>query len=385
MFIIYFLLFFPLFNSQCDSYKDCLNCSSMSKCEWISGACIERSSTNDRWYTKYLTCYHDSQSKATIYKYCGESEIDDDYPIEISLVKNDNAYMINNLYCQWEVEVNEDKTITVNFTRNANNKNVNELYSIEYYFTDDSQSQSTIDNNEYYLSSKILSKVIFHYFSGYISSVDPSIQPFTLVIDIDDTLTVFDIVIIVIVVILCIFLVILLFVMGYQCLMSFLKRQMDESDVIANNITTIRKQTEEKNKKVLEEMLKPIEYEDAHGTVYGDQCTICIEKFQPKDKVILLQCKHLFHEGCLRKWLENKVEHPKCPNCNVDIIKEKCDENNVLVLNRNTNNIVTQRETELNHMRSSENNSVTSDINNTNNNVVIRVNRSIQDSNEHMH
>ena len=119
MFIIYFLLFFFFFYSQCDSYKDCLNCSSMSKCVWISGACIERSSTNDRWYTKYLTCYHDSQSKATIYKYCGESEIDDDYPIEISLVKNDNAYMINNLYCQWEVEVNEDKTIIVNFTRNA--------------------------------------------------------------------------------------------------------------------------------------------------------------------------------------------------------------------------------------------------------------------------
>ena len=385
MFIISLFLFLPLFNSQCESYKDCLNCSSVSTCEWISGACTSNASTNQRWYTKYSSCYDDYKSRAKIYKYCGISEIDADYPIQISLVNIDNAYMIDNLYCKWEVDVNEDKTITVNFTRNSNNENMNELYSIEYYFTDESQSQSSIDNNEYYLSSKILSKVIFHYFSGDISSIDPSIQPFILVIDIDSTLTVFDIVIIVIVVILCIFLVILLFVMGYQCLMSFLKRQNEDSDVIVNNITAVRKQIEEKNRQVLEEMLKPIEYESAHGTIYGDQCTICIEKFQSKDKVLLLKCKHLFHEGCLRKWLEKKTEHPKCPNCNVDIIKDKCGEETVLILNRNTNNITTQRETEMNHIRSSENHSVTIDNNNTNNNVVIRVNRNLQESNENMH
>lgn len=30
-------------------------------------------------------------------------------------------------------------------------------------------------------------------------------------------------------------------------------------------------------------------------------------------------CKHLFHEECLMKWIETKIDAPDCPFCRAEI------------------------------------------------------------------
>ena len=41
-------------------------------------------------------------------------------------------------------------------------------------------------------------------------------------------------------------------------------------------------------------------------------CIICFEEFQPNNSVIQLDCKHLYHEACIRRW--GKM-NPTCPTC----------------------------------------------------------------------
>ena len=47
-----------------------------------------------------------------------------------------------------------------------------------------------------------------------------------------------------------------------------------------------------------------------------NQCSICLEEFQKKEKIIELNCKHSFHESCIKSWMDaNQTESQKCPNC----------------------------------------------------------------------
>ena len=75
------------------------------------------------------------------------------------------------------------------------------------------------------------------------------------------------------------------------------------------------------------------------------KCSICLTDFNLKDKIISLECKHIFHVKCIRQWLSNGK---KCPNCNSTVVITT-DANNKLLLNSTsssrkndttTNNIV---------------------------------------------
>lgn len=55
-----------------------------------------------------------------------------------------------------------------------------------------------------------------------------------------------------------------------------------------------------------------------------DECTICLAKLLPKQKVMILdRCQHVFHESCCRDWLDYRF---KCPNCNQDLFGEEEEE-----------------------------------------------------------
>lgn len=41
-------------------------------------------------------------------------------------------------------------------------------------------------------------------------------------------------------------------------------------------------------------------------------CSICMSEFESDDKIIQLQCKHIFHSDCIIQWLKEKRI---CPNC----------------------------------------------------------------------
>ena len=45
---------------------------------------------------------------------------------------------------------------------------------------------------------------------------------------------------------------------------------------------------------------------------FGDDCTICLKKLLPKQRVTELMCGHSFHQECLAPWLE---QNNVCPNC----------------------------------------------------------------------
>jgi len=47
-----------------------------------------------------------------------------------------------------------------------------------------------------------------------------------------------------------------------------------------------------------------------------DNCIICLNDFQEKEKVMKLGCDHIFHVDCMKDWLEN---NKKCPLCKKDI------------------------------------------------------------------
>ena len=47
-------------------------------------------------------------------------------------------------------------------------------------------------------------------------------------------------------------------------------------------------------------------------TEYFDSCTICLEDFNDKEKLLKLDCNHIYHEHCIKTWFKKKR---KCPNC----------------------------------------------------------------------
>ncbi|KAI9188244.1 hypothetical protein H9P43_002635 [Blastocladiella emersonii ATCC 22665] len=46
-------------------------------------------------------------------------------------------------------------------------------------------------------------------------------------------------------------------------------------------------------------------------------CAICIDEYQPGDDLVLLPCKHVYHNACLREWL---AVSKLCPMCKADIV-----------------------------------------------------------------
>ena len=48
-----------------------------------------------------------------------------------------------------------------------------------------------------------------------------------------------------------------------------------------------------------------------------DECSICLEKYNYNDKIIKLNCNHVYHKKCLKLWF-NKGK--TCPICRFEII-----------------------------------------------------------------
>lgn len=47
-------------------------------------------------------------------------------------------------------------------------------------------------------------------------------------------------------------------------------------------------------------------------------CAICLDEFQPQEKIRVLPCNHLFHQDCLVPWLTQR--HSNCPLCKMDVL-----------------------------------------------------------------
>lgn len=58
------------------------------------------------------------------------------------------------------------------------------------------------------------------------------------------------------------------------------------------------------------EGMKPIKYTE--GCCAENVCSVCLEEFTDGEEVIVLPCKHGFHQPCLEPWLKM---HSECPSC----------------------------------------------------------------------
>ena len=51
------------------------------------------------------------------------------------------------------------------------------------------------------------------------------------------------------------------------------------------------------------------------------ECSICIEEFQPADKITILpRCQHAYHRACIQPWLLEKQNF--CPLCKTPVLPE---------------------------------------------------------------
>lgn len=49
-------------------------------------------------------------------------------------------------------------------------------------------------------------------------------------------------------------------------------------------------------------------------------CAICCENLEEFDKVVKLNCNHIYHQDCINKWVKEKKLDPSCPMCREYII-----------------------------------------------------------------
>ena len=47
-----------------------------------------------------------------------------------------------------------------------------------------------------------------------------------------------------------------------------------------------------------------------------ETCSICLEHFLKKEKVITLDCGHVFHTKCIKNWFKDK-DQKNCPLCRI--------------------------------------------------------------------
>jgi hypothetical protein len=48
-----------------------------------------------------------------------------------------------------------------------------------------------------------------------------------------------------------------------------------------------------------------------------DECSICLESYIVNDKIIYLNCGHIYHKDCIKSWLKKSNT---CPHCREIII-----------------------------------------------------------------
>lgn len=51
--------------------------------------------------------------------------------------------------------------------------------------------------------------------------------------------------------------------------------------------------------------------------LFGEECVICLEKYEKKDKITRLECNHLFHHKCIVVWTN---QNKSCPLCRINLL-----------------------------------------------------------------
>ena len=133
----------------------------------------------------------------------------------------------------------------------------------------------------------------------------------------------------------------------------------------------------EKKKKIylFQNIITTLKYNDEYEK-FGNQCSICLEKYGEKKKICLTECNHIFHFKCLRKFiLESKFS--LCPLCKFDLVKNLKEKNinfNNIIINELSLDDEEEENPENNNINSYSNSNNSNNKNNSYNNTRILYN-----------
>tara|TARA_Y100000768_G_scaffold369277_1_gene334002 strand:+ start:466 stop:915 length:450 start_codon:yes stop_codon:yes gene_type:complete len=70
----------------------------------------------------------------------------------------------------------------------------------------------------------------------------------------------------------------------------------------------------QKNQGTIQKIKKnSIDYEKIDdGLKVNRKCVICLEDYNQKDKIGILECRHVFHLNCIVEWVEKEISCPLC-------------------------------------------------------------------------
>lgn len=126
----------------------------------------------------------------------------------------------------------------------------------------------------------------------------------------------------------------------------FLKsKYMNENNNLDNEIIEKEKKIEKNKgliKKLFEMNLQPKIFNKDIIINDCENCSICLEAFEcAKSQVSITPCNHIFHYDCIKKWIEDNVLSPQCPNCKFAFLENLLDSSVVNVkkkISENNNN-----------------------------------------------
>ena len=105
-----------------------------------------------------------------------------------------------------------------------------------------------------------------------------------------------------------------LYLVGLICLISFMRATYCMKNICLNQLNKYRtyKLNSELNQYLL---LREIE-ESEESENLNNECSICLERFSPRQITIKLDCNHKFHPHCIIEWFKNELN---CPNCRTPV------------------------------------------------------------------
>ena len=118
-----------------------------------------------------------------------------------------------------------------------------------------------------------------------------------------------------------------------------LNRNSVENVIVSNR--EVKKEVKKKINYICLKVLKNEIFSNDLRQKYGENCSICLEKFEEGQTTIsITPCEHIFHFECIKKWIESNGFTPYCPNCKYYFIKKNDENNNpsVMLIRRNINN-----------------------------------------------
>ena len=133
--------------------------------------------------------------------------------------------------------------------------------------------------------------------------------------------------------------VIILVIIGLFILYCYLKKRHALLFIEQTERERIEKEEKiKKNQKLIQQLfdtcLKPIKFNKNIFTNDCDNCTICLEPFEDKkSQVSISLCQHIFHYECIKKWIDENVFEPKCPNCNAKFLDSVVNPDKIEITN----------------------------------------------------